>query len=113
MPITIVADNTTNSLATNRKTLWRRFFHWEHLPLLILVIITLALHFSFIMRPDTTVGDETYYVNNSRFIIKDNSDFIPEHPSLGKLIIISGIRIFGDNPFGWRFFSVLFGTIVS
>jgi dolichyl-phosphate-mannose-protein mannosyltransferase len=111
MLITRMTDNTTNHLEINRKTLWRRFSHWEHLPLLILVIITLALHFSFIMKPDTTIGDETYYVNNARFIIKDNSDFIPEHPSMGKLIIIAGMRIFGDNPIGWRFFSVLFGTI--
>ena len=33
----------------------------------------------------------------------------PEHPPLGQLIIASGIKCFGDNPFGWRFFSVLFG----
>lgn len=78
---------------------------------MIVVVFTLALHFSFIMRPDTTIGDETYYINNSRFIINDQTDFIPEHPALGKLIIIAGIRIFGDNPLGWRFFSVLFGTI--
>lgn len=110
MLITIDENNTINTLKINRKNCWRRLFHWEHLPLLILVIVTLVLHFSFIMKPDTTVGDETYYVNNSRFIMDNHNDFIPEHPSLGKLIIIAGIRIFGDNPFGWRFFSVLFGT---
>jgi predicted membrane-bound dolichyl-phosphate-mannose-protein mannosyltransferase len=34
-----------------------------------------------------------------------------EHPPLGKLFIVSGIYLFGDNPVGWRFFSILFGTI--
>lgn len=111
MPIRILAASTTNDSEIDIKTLWRRLSHWEHFPLLILVIFTLALHFSFIMRPDTTVGDETFYVNNARFIIKDRNDFIPEHPDLGKLFIVTGIQIFGDNPFGWRFFSILFGTI--
>ena len=110
MSITAISDNTSNDLEIKRKTFWRRWLHWEHFPLLILVVITLALHFSSIMRPNTTVGDETYYVNNARFIIKGEGDFIPEHPALGKLIIIAGIRLFGDNPFGWRFFSVIFGT---
>jgi dolichyl-phosphate-mannose-protein mannosyltransferase len=36
----------------------------------------------------------------------------PDHPSLGKLFIVTGILVFGDNPIGWRFFSVIFGTII-
>jgi predicted membrane-bound dolichyl-phosphate-mannose-protein mannosyltransferase len=109
--MTNVSDNDTGNMEMNRKNLWSRLRRWEHFPLLLLVIFTLALHFSFIMRPAVTVGDETFYVNNSRFIINSKWDFIPEHPPLGKLIIISGIKIFGDNPLGWRFFSVLFGTV--
>ena len=111
MTTTIVSDNTTGNPEIKRQNFWKRLLHWDHFPLLILVIFTLALHFSFIMRPDTTVGDETFYVNNSRFIMNNKWDFIPEHPPLGKLIIISGMKIFGDNPLGWRFFSVLFGTV--
>jgi 4-amino-4-deoxy-L-arabinose transferase-like glycosyltransferase len=34
-----------------------------------------------------------------------------EHPQLGKLIIAAAIKIFGDNPTGWRIGSVLFGLI--
>lgn len=32
------------------------------------------------------------------------------HPPLGKLLISMGIRTFGDNPLGWRFASLLFGS---
>lgn len=111
MPITILADNFGDGYKVNRKNHWRRLLHWEYLPLVIIVVLTLALHFSFIMRPGVTIGDETYYVGDARSIISGGSDLIPEHPPLAKLFIIAGIRIFGDNPLGWRFFSVIFGTI--
>ena len=32
------------------------------------------------------------------------------HPPLSKLLMAAGIVIFGDNSFGWRVFSALFGT---
>lgn len=32
------------------------------------------------------------------------------HPPLSKLLMATGIVIFGDNSFGWRVFSALFGT---
>jgi Dolichyl-phosphate-mannose--protein O-mannosyl transferase len=31
------------------------------------------------------------------------------HPPLGKLIILAGIQIFGNHPFGWRIMGILFG----
>ncbi len=34
-----------------------------------------------------------------------------EHPQLAKLIIAAGIELFGDNPWGWRLGSVIFGLI--
>lgn len=108
-------DNIEMSAASrteiNRKTSLRRLLYWQHLPLLIIVIFTLGLHFSFITRPTTVVGDESYYVGDAQSIINSSVDTIPEHPALGKLFIIAGIRIFGDNPVGWRFFSIMFGTI--
>jgi dolichyl-phosphate-mannose-protein mannosyltransferase len=103
-------ENVTNHFK-NRRNLGRNLLHWEHLPLLIIVIFTLALHVSFIMRPINVVGDEFFYVGTARSIINGEGDLILEHPPLAKLFIIAGIHIFGDNPFGWRFFSVLFGTI--
>ena len=34
------------------------------------------------------------------------------HPSLGKLFIAGGIRIFGMTPFGWRFAGTFFGVLI-
>ena len=34
-----------------------------------------------------------------------------EHPQLAKLIMAGGIKLFGDNPWGWRIGSVIFGLI--
>ncbi len=34
------------------------------------------------------------------------------HPSLGKLLIAVGIRIFGMTPFGWRFSGTFFGVLI-
>ncbi len=90
---------------------WRRVLHSQYFWLCLLVIATLALHFATIMNPGEVVFDETYYVNDARAIIKGEETLRPEHPPVGKLFVVSGMLIFGDNPFGWRFFSVIFGTI--
>ena len=70
------------------------------------------------------VFDERYYVNAARVIAgvpmghgetyahasPSGTDPNAEHPQLGKMIVALGIRIFGDNPIGWRLSAVLFGT---
>ena len=63
------------------------------------------------MHPPELVLDEYHYVTDARSIIEGKGSLRPEHPPLGKIFVVSGIRLFGDNPFGWRFFSVIFGTI--
>lgn len=77
-----------------------------------MLVITLALHFSIIMQPDAPVFDEQHYITDGRSIIEGKDSQRPEHPDLAKLLIVAGMRLFDDNPFGWRFFSVLFGAIV-
>ena len=34
------------------------------------------------------------------------------HPSLGKMLIALGVRIFGMTPFGWRFSGTFFGVLI-
>jgi len=83
---------------------------WEYTWLCLLVVVTLALHFSIIERPKEPIFDEQHYVKDARMILEKHTTERVEHPPLGKLIITAGMAVFGDNPMGWRFFSVAFGT---
>ena len=85
------------------------------------ILIALA---SFVLRifnlgsPKGLVFDEVYYVDGARDLLKygveingSDTEFIV-HPPVGKWLIASGIKIFGDSEFGWRFASALFGTLL-
>jgi dolichyl-phosphate-mannose--protein O-mannosyl transferase len=85
------------------------------------ILIALA---SFVLRiinlglPKGFVFDEVYYVDGARDLLKYgvevdgiNPEFIV-HPPVGKWLIASGIKLFGDTEFGWRFASAVFGTLL-
>ncbi len=60
-----------------------------------------------------TYFDEIYHARTA-FEHIENTPFHYEntHPPLGKLLIGVGIRLFGMNPFGWRFMGTLFGVLL-
>jgi dolichyl-phosphate-mannose-protein mannosyltransferase len=87
------------------------FYRWEYFWLLVLVLATLGMHFAIITNPPDLAFDEQHYVKDARNIIQYHETQRTEHPPLAKLFIVAGIKLFGDNPLGWRFFSVIFGTI--
>jgi dolichyl-phosphate-mannose--protein O-mannosyl transferase len=67
--------------------------------------------------PRGLVFDEVYYVDAARDFLAfgvevsdDEAEFVV-HPPLGKWFIAIGIRLFGDNEFGWRFSTAVAGTI--
>lgn len=88
-----------------------RVGRWEHIWLCLLVLVVLAMHFAVITRPDEPMFDEKYYVPDARSVLEGNGTSRPEHLPLGKLLVASGILVFGDNPIGWRFPPVAFGII--
>ena len=59
-----------------------------------------------------TYFDEIYHVRTALEHINNEDTYETSHPPLGKLIISIGIRLFGANPFGWRFMGTLFGVIM-
>jgi dolichyl-phosphate-mannose--protein O-mannosyl transferase len=85
------------------------------------ILIAIA---SFVLRiinlglPKGFIFDEVYYVDGARDLMKygvEVSGSDPEfivHPPVGKWLIASGITLFGDNEFGWRFASAVFGTLL-
>jgi len=74
--------------------------------------------------PPRYVYDEVYHAYTAAQYVEGNTDayrwdteprrrrvaYEWTHPPLGKLIIAGGIRVFGDNSFGWRIASALFGA---
>jgi dolichyl-phosphate-mannose--protein O-mannosyl transferase len=109
-------------------------------PIAPVIALCAILVFSFAMRvidieqpcnspcktpaSHTLIFDEAYYVNAARVIdgihpasgqnyaaAPLGKDPNAEHPQLAKLIIAAGIDIFGDNPWGWRLGSILFGLL--
>ncbi len=86
-----------------------RFARWEYLGLTLLVLASLAMHFSIIGAPPEPMFDEQHYVPDAQAIVAGHGELRQEHPPLGQAMIASGIILFGDNAVGWRFFPVVFG----
>jgi predicted membrane-bound dolichyl-phosphate-mannose-protein mannosyltransferase len=75
------------------------------------------------MPEGSLIFDEKYYVNVARIILglSHEADVYPdaplgldpnhEHPFLAKGLIALFIRLLGDNPWGWRIPSVIFGML--
>ena len=57
------------------------------------------------------VFDEGCYVFAARDFIAGNPTSNPMHPPMAKYFIAIGIKVFGDNPWGWRIPSTLFGAL--
>jgi len=55
--------------------------------------------------------DELQYINASRALLAHAANPNPEAPPLGKLFIAAGIKLLGDNPWGWRVPSAFFGAL--
>jgi len=56
--------------------------------------------------------DEIYHARTAYEHIENVYPYEVSHPPLGKIIIGIGIRLFGMNPFGWRFMGTLFGVLM-
>ncbi|CAB5240251.1 unannotated protein [freshwater metagenome] len=88
-----------------------------------LVPVLLAIA-SFLIRvinlgtPKGFVFDEVYYVDGARDFLKygvevtGNAPEFIVHPPLGKWCIALGIKLFGNNEFGWRIAVALAGTLI-
>jgi len=75
--------------------------------------------FANLARPKGFIFDEVYYVTGARQLLRHGVeyDYIKHqtvfvvHPPVGKWIIAAGIKLFGDNEFGWRFAVATLGSL--
>ncbi len=85
------------------------------------VLIAIAAFFLRVINlgnPKGFVFDEVYYVDGARDFLEYGVEVAgskPEfvvHPPIGKWCIALGIKIFGDNEFGWRITAAIAGTLI-
>lgn len=85
---------------------------------IVIALISLALRVMNLGLIKSFIFDEVYYVDGARDLLKygvEISGSKPEfivHPPLGKWMIASGIKVFGDNPFGWRIATAVVGSLL-
>jgi dolichyl-phosphate-mannose--protein O-mannosyl transferase len=84
---------------------------------IVIALISFGMSMWKLGRPKSLVFDEVYYVDGARDLLKYGVEVTgkaPEfivHPPVGKWFIGLGIKIFGDNSFGWRFAVALVGAL--
>jgi len=81
----------------------------------IFLVFILAFFFLskvfWLSQPNYSIGDEKYYIEAAQKFKQGNFEANPEHPPLGKLLILVGINIFGENIAGTRIPALIFGTV--
>lgn len=94
-------------------TVGQRLSFWvrDHWQILGLVVVFLSLQACAISLVNDLIFDENHWVPEALRIVEREELIHGGYTALGKLIIASGIGIFGDNPWGWRISSVLLGAI--
>ena len=61
--------------------------------------------------PPKLYWDELHYIPAARKIFVRDQIVNREHPPLAKTLMAISIAAWGDNPFGWRYMSALFGSL--
>lgn len=59
-----------------------------------------------------TIFDESYYAQTVVGLMDGSYVMEWTHPDLGKLLMMIGVKLFGSNPFGWRFTGTLIGVLM-
>jgi dolichyl-phosphate-mannose-protein mannosyltransferase len=90
-------------------------FEWRSAATgLIVFLLSYFVLLIGIDTPDHPYFDETHYVPAARQLLQTHFA-VPtlnlEHPPLAKELMALSIWLFGDNPFGWRTMSALFGAL--
>ena len=92
-----------------------RFRHLA--PISIIIGFALTLRLWRLNLPKGYIFDEVYYAKNAASLITNGVELNEQgaaefvvHPPLGKWLIGIGIRLFGNNEFGWRIIAAIVGS---
>lgn len=83
----------------------------------LIAAIAFGMRIFHLDQPKGLVFDELYYVNGAQDYLKygvEVDGLKPEfivHPPVGKWAIALGIKLFGNQEFGWRIASAFFGSL--
>src|SRR5260370_4729306 len=81
------------------------------LTCLALFMVSELMFLIHIQYPHGYSLDENFYVPAARDFLHWTANSNRFNPPLGKYLIAIGMLIWGDNPFGWRFMSSVFGGL--
>lgn len=79
--------------------------------IVLLALATLISRFYALQLPPEKVFDEVYFPVFAHNYLT-GTDFFDAHPPLGKLIIATGIALFGNESFGWRIMNAITGSLL-
>ena len=90
----------------------------EIAPISLIIAFALILRLWRLNLPKGYIFDEVYYAKNANSLIRNGvelnaqgqAEFIV-HPPLGKWLIGIGIKVFGNDEFGWRISAAIIGTL--
>jgi hypothetical protein len=82
------------------------------LTVTILAIASFSLFLWNIGTPSDYGLDEYIFVPAAKSLLEHTPNPAPETPPMGKLMMVPGIKAFGDNAVGWRVDSAAFGSLV-
>jgi dolichyl-phosphate-mannose--protein O-mannosyl transferase len=90
-----------------KKTLFFLFY----MVAVVVVLVGLCARFYHLGTISSPIFDEVYFPVFAADLLKHVLAF-DVHPPFGKMLISLGIWVFGNNPFGWRIVSAIFGTVL-
>ncbi len=87
-------------------------------PIAAILTFALSIRLWRLSLPTGYIFDEVYYAKNANSLLSSaveldaqgQAEFVV-HPPFGKWLIAIGIRFFGNEEFGWRFASAIFGIL--
>ena len=90
----------------------------EIAPISLIIAFALILRLWRLNLPKGYIFDEVYYAKNANSLIRNGVELNPQgqaefivHPPLGKWLIGIGIKVFGNDEFGWRISAAVIGTL--